>query len=190
MSEFNIEHSGLTFDRFRKALTWIFFGNDEWKEDSPLFREAMKKVIPMQYNIMLPTGNPMVESMYDSDSDIIQFWITSDDRITHNMIRQDLSSVDRVANITVRFLGKNSEMFAKTMGHMHGRTKANAIISLYTNGGLLDYIGPIVPQNIPLFKTGDNFIAYSVEIMIRYMDIMKISKNGVGILKYLSYSDT
>lgn len=189
MSAFNVPHSGLTFERLQMALTMIFFADGEWDDSSVEFKEAMKKVQPMQHNFMLPYGNPTVESPYNNDSDMIQFWIVSDDRLVHNKIWMDLSSVDRLANITIRFLGKNAELFSKSFGHMQERTKAWEIFAFYTNGGVLDYIGPTIPQNIHIADTGDNFIAYSIDIMLRYKDTIKITDQGIGILKYLVVSD-
>jgi len=88
-----------------------------------------------------------------------------------------------VAHITVRFLGRRADAWAKAFHHLIKRKKVPTYFLEYCNGTVLDYISPIVPINVNYFRTGNTTVAHDLSFKLYYDEYMEL--NGEP-LEYVS----
>jgi hypothetical protein len=169
-----IVYEGVSFDNVRAAVTAIYFLYPDMPEEE--WREALKYVVPMQHNFELP-----IEP--GSQDTWIQFWIDEDDRLTQDANIQDANGVLKVARITLRFLGRRGEVWAKAFHHLTKRVSVPAYFAEYCNAEMLEYVSPIVPINVDYFKIGNTTVAHDLAFSLRYKEYMKF---GNAPLEYIS----
>jgi hypothetical protein len=129
---------------------------------------ALKYVIPSQHNF----ENPIEPGSQDT---WIQFWIDEDDRLTQDYNIDDRNQTMKVAHITVRFLGKRAEVWAKAFHHLTKRKSVPMYFYEYCNGATLEYISPIVPMNVDYFGVGNTTIAHTLSFYLHYEEFMKFN---------------
>jgi hypothetical protein len=158
---------GLTFGTLRTAITAIYWYNPNEVADGSWIDNA-KYVVPQQHNW------PNVIDVSEKDT-YIQYWIDSDDRIASDYNEDEFEAVQKVADISLRFIGAQAEQWAKAFHHLAQRGQVGEILHDFCNGGMLDYVRPIVPMNIDYFKTGNSVIAYDTGFTLHYVEYMDLS---------------
>ncbi len=178
MSELAIR--GVTFRSVRDALVSAFF-SPKTKED---FQRFSKFVVPMQHNI----DNPIKADTQDT---WIQYWINSDDSLTQDYKQGDFDVTAKVASVTLRFLGRRAEVWAKTLHHLTKRKSYSTVFTYYCNGNLLEKVSPITVQNVDYFGVGNTTKAFTVMIKIQYDEILDFSdgNKGTDILEYVNIAE-
>ena len=173
---------GVTFDSVQAAIADLYFRFPGMTQEQ--FEETLKYVVPMQHNFT----NPMQPGAQDT---WIQYWIDSDDRMVHDRNeRPDINTTMKLANITLRFLGKRAEVWAKSFHHLHRREQSAIIFKSYCNAMLLPYVGPIVPMNVDYFGAANATKAFTVRFKLQYDEWVDFSegKAGSGPLEYISFA--
>lgn len=188
--------SGVTFESFRDALVMIHYykGRITSAEDGynfpdmtdEEFETAKKHVIPMQHNY----ENPIVAEKGDAHDTWIEYWIDDDDKQTQDSIKKqkfiddplnptivtvaDTSHVYKVARVTLRFIGKHAEMWAKLMHHLTERKSVGTILREYCRAQVFEQPGPIRPMNIDYFGVQNTAIAYDIEFSLKYEEMIRL----------------
>ena len=159
MAGLDLRIYGVNFDTVREALVALYFKHPEMSGIE--LQEARGYVLPMQHNIEQPIKP-------DSQDTWIQFWIDNDDRLTQDRNEEGINWTQKVAHITVRFLGARAEAWAKAFHHLCGRQTPNMIWHYYCNATALEYISPIIPLNIDYFGVGNTTVGYSISFNLKY----------------------
>jgi hypothetical protein len=161
-----IKYEGANFDNVRAALAAIYFLYEGMPEDK--WREALTYVVPMQHNF----ENPIEPGSQDT---WMQIWIDEDDRLTQDFNAADANGTQKTARVTVRFLGRRAEVWAKAFHHLTKRKSVPQYFSEYCNAEMLEYISPIVPINVDYFKVGNTTVAHTLSFSLRYMEFMEFN---------------
>jgi hypothetical protein len=169
-----IEYRGVTFSNVRAALAAMYFMYEGMPDEA--WREALKYVLPMQHNF----ENPIEPGSQDT---WIQFWIDDDDRLTQDYNADNANLTMKVARISVRFLGKHAETWAKAFHHLVKRRMVPVYFNEYCNARLLEYVGPIVPINVDYFGIGNTTIAHDLSFTLQYEEVMNFDRQP---LEYIS----
>jgi hypothetical protein len=160
------QYQGLTFETLRTALTAVFWYDPEAMDGSWI--ENSRYVIPQQHNWPNPVEG-------DGKDTFIQYWIDSDDRIAEDYNEGEYEAVQKVADVSLRFIGAQAEQWAKAFHHLARRRLAGEILHDFCNAGMLEYVRPIVPMNIEYFKTGNSVIAFDTGFTLHYVEYMDLS---------------
>lgn len=169
-----IGFTGVNFNNLRKALYLLFFGAGEIKDkegklvgylandfNSPKY----KYIIPMQGNFENP-------SMFNDKDTYIMFWIERDEGLTQDDYTYDDEGnpVDRqkcVANILLRFIGKEAETWVRVFRHLAKRAEVTKIWYGVCNAEKLYYTSPIIPRKVNY--TGRNSqVAFDTRFKLYY----------------------
>jgi hypothetical protein len=169
-----IVYEGVNFANLRAAIAATYFMYEDMPENE--WREALRYVVPMQHNFQLP-----IEP--GSQDTWIQFWLDEDDRLTQDANADDANGTQKVARVTLRFLGRRAEVWAKAFHHLAKRKSVPGFFAEYCNAEMLEYISPIVPVNVDYFKTGNTTVAHDLGFNLRYMEYMKFNNEP---LEYVS----
>jgi hypothetical protein len=140
------------------------------------WEEAQRFVTVMQHNFSTPI-DPGTQDTW------IQFWIDEDDRLTQDENRYDGNQTQKVARITLRFLGVRGETWAKAFHHLTKRKSVAYFFAEYCNATMLPYIGPIVPINVDYFGVGNTTIAHELSFKLHYVERVEF---GNQPLEYIS----
>jgi hypothetical protein len=164
-------YQGLSFETLRTALTAIYWYDPEVTDGSWI--KNNRYVVPRQHNWTNPVDEDE-KGGYAKDT-YIQYWIDSDDRIGEDYNEGEYEAVQKAADISLRFIGARAEQWAKAFHHLARRTVVGEILHDFCNGGMLDYIRPIIPMNIDYFKTGNSVIAFDTGFTLHYVEYMDLS---------------
>lgn len=172
---------GVNFDTVKEALVALYF---KYQGITPEQLEVCRGfVLPMQNNFEQPIKP-------GSQDTWIQFWIDNDDRMKQDYNEAGINWTEKLAHITVRFLGARAEAWAKAFHHFSGRGTPNTIWYHYCNGESLEYISPIIPTNINYFGVGNTTIAFTVSFNLKYregLDFRPVKgEDTLQRLKYIS----
>jgi hypothetical protein len=159
-----IEYEGVSFNSVRSALAATYFMYEDMPQDEWL--KALGYVLPMQHNFQ----NPIEPGSQDT---WIQFWIDEDDRLTQDYNAHNANITLKAARITVRFMGRRAETWAKAFHHLTKRKSVQAYFADYCNAEMLEYVSPIVPINIDYFGVGNTVVAHDLSFTLRYEEVMK-----------------
>ena len=145
---------GVSFNNLRKALYMVFFGIDEVEENGVKRSLACDFSSP-KYKYIIP-----------------MFWIERDESITMDDYTRDNDGnpVNRqkcVASILLRFVGNESEAWAKSFRHMIKRQGMGEIWSGVCNAEKLAYTAPIIPRRINYFGKNSQ-IAFDLRFKLYY----------------------
>ena len=188
--------AGVTFDSIRDALVMIHYykGRITTEDDGyefpdmsdEQFEAAKKHVIPMQHNY----ENPIVTEKDDAHDTWIEYWIDDDDKQTQDSVKKqkfiddplnpaeittaNVTHAYKVARVTLRYMGKHAEMWAKLMHHLTERKSVGTILREYCKAQFLEYPGPIHPMNIDYFGVSNTAIAYDIEFSLRYEEMIRL----------------
>jgi len=179
MAGLPIRYDGVTLDTIRYAIASLYFFKQGMSDED--FDACLKYVVPMQHNFESP-----LEA--GSDDTFIEYWVDSDDRQSQDYVQGDKEICDKVATISLRFIGVQAEAWAKAMHHLTWRQTAAEIFTYYCHGtmdGCFEYVGKIVPQNVDYFGTANSTIAFDVTFSLRYNESINLSREA---LTYLSLS--
>ena len=168
-----IKYTGVTFDSVRSALCAMYFLYDGMPKEE--WRESLKYVLPEQHNFQ----NPIIPGGQDT---WIQFWINEDDRWTQDYNERSSNEAVKVAHITVRFLGRRAEVWAKAFHHITQRRGVTGYFLEYCNGELLEYVGPIVPMNVDYFGVGNTTIAHDISFKIAYREALELDREPLEFI--------
>jgi hypothetical protein len=168
---------GVSFASVRALLTMLYFYHDGMTEAE--WNECLKYVVPMQHNWETPI-EPGAQDTW------IQYWIDADDRLTQDYTEGGVNGVQKIADITIRFLGRRAEAWAKAFHHMTARLSVADLFNNICNGNFLEYVGPIIPSNVDYFGTGNTTIAFTLGIRLQYVELLDLSDN-IGPLEYTSF---
>ena len=158
---------GVNFNNLRKALFLFYFGtrNGECNDfNSPNY----KYIIPMQGSF----ENPLLEKENPAKDTFILFWIEEDRSLTQDDYIVDEENVGYnrqkcVANILLRFVGKEAEDWSKALRHLAKRSGVTEIWSGVCNAEKLEYTSPIIPRRVDYFGR-DSQIAFDVRFRLYY----------------------
>lgn len=172
---------GVNFDTVKEALVALYF---KYQGITPEQLELCRGfVLPMQNNFEQPIKP-------GSQDTWIQFWIDNDDRMKQDYNEAGINWTEKLAHITVRFLGARAEAWAKAFHHFSGRGTPNTIWYHYCNGESLEYISPIIPTNVNYFGVGNTTIAFTVSFNLKYregLDFRPVKgEDTLQRLKYIS----
>jgi hypothetical protein len=168
-----IVYQGVSFVNLRAAIAAIYFMYPDMPEAA--WREALKYVLPAQHNFQ----NPIEPGSQDT---WIQFWIDEDDRLTQDANADDANGVQKVARVTLRFLGRRAEVWAKAFHHLAKRKSVPGYFAEYCNAEMLEYVSPIIPINVDYFKTGNTTIAHDLSFSLHYMEYMEFNNEPLAYI--------
>lgn len=156
-------YNGVNFDNLRKALYLIYFGIDGGacqSFDSPKY----KYIIPMQGNF----ENPL--QMNEKDT-FIMFWIERDESITRDdYVQYGEEAYNRqkcIANILLRFVGKEAETWVRAFRHLAKRKGVTDIWAGVCNAEKLEYTSPILPRKVN-YSGKNSQVAFDVRFKLYY----------------------
>jgi hypothetical protein len=161
MSGLELRVYGVTFETVREALVSLYFKYPNMPSEE--LEECRKYVIPMQHNFEQPI-EPGKQDTW------IQYWIDTDDRLSQDYNEKGINWTQKVAHITIRFLGSRAESWAKVFHHLCGRQTPNLIWYYYCHAESLEYITPIIPTNVDYFGVGNTTIAYTISFNLKYQE--------------------
>ena len=157
------KYLGVNFNNLRKALYLLYFGVDNGNcnsFDSPKY----KYIIPMRGNF----DNPM--DFEESDT-YIMYWIEEDKSLTEDDYVQDgeigYNRQKCVANILVRYVGKEAEDWAKAFRHLCKRNGVTDIWSGVCNAEKLVHTAPIIPRKVS-YSGKNSQIAFDIHFKLYY----------------------
>jgi hypothetical protein len=168
-----IAYEGVSFANVRAAIAAIYFMREGMPESE--WKEALGYVLPMQHNF----ENPIEPGSQDT---WIQFWIDEDDRLTQDANIDDANGTHKAARITLRFLGRRAEVWAKSFHHLTKRRSVPAYFAEYCNAVMLEYVSPIVPMNIDYFKVGNTTVAHDLSFSLHYTEFMEFGNETLGYI--------
>ncbi len=183
---------GLTSNTLKAALAYIFMGKKGMTEVE--WRRILRYVIPMQHNMENPIT--LIERTGGTANDTyIEYWIDDDDRLTQDskgwttVLEEDdkkkayqTDECDKIARITVRFVGADAEAWAKLMHHITKREDVAQVFVEYCNATALEYVGSIRPINVDYFGVQNTSVAYDVIMMLRYIEVVKLPGDRLEML--------
>lgn len=162
--------NGVNFNNLRKALYLMFFGVDAGacnSFDSPKY----KYIIPMQGNF----ENPL--QITDAKDTFIMYWIERDESLTQDDYVQygEIAETRQkcVAQILLRFIGKDAETWVKTFRHLAKRSNMGNIWSGVCNAEKLEYTSPVVPRKI-IYSGMNSEIAFDIRFKLYYDECMEV----------------
>jgi len=153
-------YSGVTFNNLRKALYYLYYGNDFSEE------EAYKYIIPMQANFF----NPIEDMGKDT---YMQFFIERDIRITQDANGYNQNFTRKKAYCSVRFLGENAENWAKAFHHLTKREDTYKIFLGTCQAQMLEFVDDIIPTQVSFDGINTN-IAFDVDFRLDYIESIDI----------------
>ena len=162
---------GVNFTTLRMALFLLFFGEDEgrWRDTDS---EKYKYIIPMQGNF----DNPLAGN-YAKDT-FIQYWIDWDESLTQDdYIEIDGVGYNRqkcVANVLVRFIGKEAETWVKAFRHLTKRNNVGEIWGGVCNAEKLEYTAPVRPRKV-YFSGMNSQIAFDIRFKLYYDELISLN---------------
>lgn len=164
-------YEGVNFNNLRKALYLLYFGVDEGKCNdfsSPKY----KYIIPMQGNF----ANPLQIDGDLSKDTFIMYWIVKDTSLTRDdyVIDENNEGWNRqkcVADILVRFIGKDAEQWVRVFRHLNKRKNVPYIWSGVCNAHKFEYTSPIIPTRINYSGRGSQ-IAFDLRFKLGYDEII------------------
>jgi hypothetical protein len=168
-----IVYQGVNFANLRAAVAATYFMYQDMPEDA--WREALRYVVPAQHNFQ----NPIEPGSQDT---WIQFWIDEDDRLTQDANTDDANGTQKVARVTLRFLGRRAELWAKVFHHLTKRKSVPLYFAEFCNAEMLEYISPIIPINVDYFKTGNTTVAHDLSFSLRYMEYMEFNNEPLAYI--------
>jgi len=170
-----IEYTGVTFENLRAALCATYFLYEGMTQEE--WRTSLGYVIPMQHNF----ENPIKPGRQDT---WIQFMIDDDDRYTQDYNTVDENRTFKVARITLRFLGRRAEIWAKAFHHLTKRRSVATFFHVYCNATMLEYVSSITPINVDYFGANVS-LAHDLTFDLQYEEIMLLDE--AEPLNYVSF---
>lgn len=184
MAGLDLRIYGVNFDSVREALVSLYFKHADMSDVELI--ESRAYVIPMQHNFQQPVKP-------GSQDTWIQFWIDNDDRLTQDRNEEGINWTQKLAHITVRFLGERAEAWAKAFHHLCGRETPNYIWNYYCNAEALEYISPIIPINIDYFGVGNTTVGFAISFNLKYQEGLDFrpvrGEDTTPRLKYISLAE-
>jgi len=175
---------GVTFDNLRCALCATYFLTVDMSEEDWL--AAIEYVVPMQHNIENPITHIEKDGEVANDT-WIEYWIDDDDKITQDYNRQgslidDLGEItdeyfnatQKLAHVTVRFMGKYAEAWAKAFHHLTKRESVGKIFSDFCGATIQEYVGKILPINVDYFGTANTVVAFDITFDLSYVEVITL----------------
>jgi hypothetical protein len=159
----DIQYSGVSFESVRDALCAVYFGADLSEAE---YNEAVKYVVPQQHNF----ENPIEPGTQDT---WIQYFIDEDERLTQDYNIRDRNETMKIARISLRFLGRRAETWAKAFHHLVKRKGVPHYFAELCNGVMMEHVSPIVPMNVDYFGVGNTTVAHDMSFSIVYKEFMK-----------------
>lgn len=178
---------GVTFENVRSALACIYFGitTDSSPED---FQKAREYVVPMQHNF----ENPIKAASGDT---FIEYWIDDDDRLTQDYGRDgwkkndddetvpvQTNACEKLARITLRFLGNQAESWAKMCHHSTKRNIVAMMFKEWCGATALEYVGSIRPINVDYFGVQNTTIGFDIVLQLQYTEVIELTAQHIEAL--------
>lgn len=178
---------GVTFESVRSALACIYYGITV--ESTPEeFQRAREYVVPMQHNF----ENPIKAKSGDT---FIEYWIDDDDRLTQDYGRDgwkkdndgeaipvQTNACEKLARISLRFLGNQAESWAKMNHHSTKRNIVATMFQEWCGASALEYIGPIRPRNVDYFGTQNTTIGFDMVMQLQYTEVIELTAQHIESL--------
>lgn len=161
-------YSGVNFNNLRKALYLFFFGADDGEclsFDSPKYRY----IIPMQGSF----DNPLLEKENPAKDTFVLYWIEQDRSLTQDDYAysddglEGFSRQKCIADILLRFVGRDAETWVKAFRHLTKRSGVTKIWSGVCNAEKLEYTSPVIPRRVDYFGRVSQ-IAFDVRFRLYY----------------------
>jgi len=183
---------GATFHNIAAALAWIYFGYDGMTQEE--WKSALDHVVPMQHNKENPITALSRDGTVARDT-FIEYWIDDDDRITQDSkgwttvkaseTEADFyqtSECEKLARVTLRFLGAKAEAWAKLFHHITKRDEVARTFAEYCNASNLEYVGSIRPVNVDYFGAQNTAVAFDMIVMLQYTEVIKLQGERLGLI--------
>jgi hypothetical protein len=174
MAGLELAYKGLTFETLKYLLFSLYFWKKGMSEEE--CAEHARYVLPMQHNI----DNPIEPGSQDT---WIEYWINEDDRLTQDYYAGKTDETLKVAELTIRFLGKRAEQWAKVLHHLTMRASAMTMFEEYVNGHFLEYVGPVIPMNVDYFGVGNTSIAFDVTMRVEYKEYIELDWEPLAFIE-------
>lgn len=160
-------HYGVSFANLRKALHLLYFGARDGACND-FSSEKYRYIIPMSGAF----DNPLLGKGDPSKDTFILFWVERDSSLVQDdyYIDDDNNGWDRqrcIADVLVRFVGKEAEDWARSLRHLTKRKGVAAIWSGVCNAEKLEYTSPLIPRRVDYFGR-DSQIAFDIRFRLYY----------------------
>ena len=172
-----VRYSGVTFDNLRKALYLLFFGVDLVKDGKGNTKALSQDFSSPKYKYIIPMQGNFENPLQLNDKDtFIMYWIERDTSLTQDdyVIDDDDNGWNRqkcVANILLRFIGREAETWAKSLRHLTKRNGVTDIWSGVCNAEKLEFTSPIIPRKIDYFGKNSQ-TAFDVRFKLYYDEVI------------------
>lgn len=172
-----VRYSGVTFDNLRKALYLLFFGVDLVKDGKGNTKALSQDFSSPKYKYIIPMQGNFENPLQLNDKDtFIMYWIERDTSLTQDdyVIDDDDNGWNRqkcVANVLLRFIGREAETWAKSLRHLTKRNGVTDIWSGVCNAEKLEFTSPIIPRKIDYFGKNSQ-TAFDVRFKLYYDEVI------------------
>lgn len=173
-------YSGVTFATLRTAIVNMYFVYDGISEE--LVKEAFGYVLPMQHNV----ENPLQAA--DAKDTFIEYWIDYDDRNSPDIVQGGPDGTgqniefNKVARVSLRFVGSEAEIWAKAFHHITKRDSVATIFWTLCNAKILEYVEPIRPIVVDYFKPANSSIAFDLSFKLVYNESMELNWQSLNLV--------
>lgn len=178
---------GVTFANVRSALASIYF-NINVDSTPEEYEEALRYVVPMKHNF----ENPIKPASGDT---FIEYWIDDDDRLTQDYGRDgwkkgkdgkntpvQTNACEKLARITLRFLGNQAESWAKMCHHSTKRNIVAMMFKEWCGATALEYVGSIRPINVDYFGVQNTTIGFDIVLQLQYTEVIELTAQHIEAL--------
>ena len=181
MTDNESPYFGVSFTSLRKALYAIFFGakgSDDFNSDN------YKYIIPMQASWENPLNEANAKDTY------IQYWIERDTELTQDDLIEEqeegtgYNRQKRVADVLLRFIGREAEAWSKVFYHTNKRKDLGEVWWVACNAEKLMYTSPCTPRRIDYFGKTTS-IAFDVRFKLYYDEVIN---TGWGPLEGIQFT--
>ena len=168
---------GVTFANLRKALYLMYFGVDAVKDkDGNVIKAGCQDFDSPKYKYIIPLqGNFENPIAMDSKDTYIMYWIERDASLTQDdYVEENDTGYSRnkcVANILVRFIGKEAEQWVRAFRHLAKRNGVTDIWSGVCNAEKLEYTSPIIPRKVS-YSGLNSQVAFDIRFKLYYDEVV------------------
>ena len=159
--------TGVSYETIRLFLFHTYFGRvADAVEDEANYHEKKKYLLPLKDDYETPT----VLNEFDT---YIQYSIMRDRKIGQDTLNYNQNEAKKVAQILLRFVGAEAELWAKALHHIHTRKDFQANIIDDCNGTSMPQIGDILSNQVKFFGNNTR-VAFDLIIHIEYTELREL----------------
>ena len=158
---------GVSYETVRLFLYHTYFGRVvSPAEDEANYHAKKKYILPLKDDY----ESPAIFNEFDT---YIQYFIMRDRKVGKDMLNYKQNEAKKVAQILLRFVGAEAEVWAKALHHIHERKDFQANIMDDCNGVSMPQIGDILSNQVKFFGNNTS-LAFDVIIHIEYTELIEL----------------